>query len=100
MDHRQQKTREVVVTLTNNAERGAADRPGTDASNPRANNLLGHLVRIREAMDDPNATAFRWDMLALAGDPAASEPAWKGSFRGDAFANPDGVRFDPAAACG
>ena len=65
------KTREVVVTLTNNAERGAADRPGTDAANPRANNLLGHLVRWREADDDPAATAFRWDMLALAGDPAA-----------------------------
>jgi secreted PhoX family phosphatase len=91
-----EKTREVVITLTNNTERGAKDRPGTDTANPRANNLLGHIVRWREANDDPTATTFRWDMLALAGNPAASDPAWQGNFKGDAFANPDGVRFDPS----
>ena len=91
-----EKTREVVVTLTNNSERGAVGKPGPDAANPRANNQLGQIVRWRETNDDPAATTFRWDMLALAGDPSAADPAWKGSFAGDAFANPDGVRFDPA----
>ena len=89
-------TRDVVVTLTNNTERGAKDKPGTDAANPRANNLLGQILRWREADGDPTATTFKWEMLALAGNPAATDPAWKGSFTGDAFANPDGVRFDPA----
>ncbi len=89
-------TREVVVTLTNNSERGTKDRPGTDATNPRANNMLGQILRWREANDDPTSTTLRWDMLALAGDPASTDPAWRGSFIGDAFANPDGVRFDPS----
>jgi len=89
-------TREVVVTLTNNAERGAPGRPAPDAANPRANNLTGHIIRWREANDDPTALAFRWDILALAGDPAASDASLKGTFAGDAFANPDGVRFDPS----
>lgn len=90
------RTREVVVTLTNNAERGGKDRPGPDAANPRAGNAYGHLVRWQEAGDDPAATSFRWSVLALAGDPAATDAAAKGSFTGDAFANPDGVRFDPS----
>ena len=89
-------TREVVATLTNNTERGAPGRPPPDAANPRANNLTGHIVRWREANDDPAALAFHWDILALAGDPAASDASLKGSFAGDAFANPDGVRFDPS----
>ncbi len=91
-----EKTREVVVTLTNNTERGASGKPGPDAANPRANNLAGHMVRWREANDDPTSLAFRWDMLAIAGDPSASDPGLRGNFTGDAFANPDGVRFDPS----
>jgi secreted PhoX family phosphatase len=91
-----EKTREVVVTLTNNTERGAADRPRPDAANPRANNLFGHLLRFRESNADPASITFRWDILALAGDPSSSDSASKGNSRGDAFANPDGVRFDPA----
>jgi secreted PhoX family phosphatase len=90
-----ERTREVVVTLTNNVERGDPGKPGPDAANPRARNQLGQIVRWREAGDDPAATTFRWTMLALAGDPAARDPRWKGSHAGDAFAAPDGVRFDP-----
>jgi secreted PhoX family phosphatase len=91
-----ERTREVVVTLTFNSDRGASGRPGPDAVNPRANNLAGHIVRWRETNDDPTALTFRWDILAIAGDPAASDPGLKGNFTGDAFANPDGVRFDPS----
>lgn len=91
-----EKTREVVVTLTNNTDRGASGKPGPDAANPRANNLAGHIVRWREANDDPTSLTFRWDMLVIAGDAAASDPGLKGNFTGDAFANPDGVRFDPS----
>jgi secreted PhoX family phosphatase len=91
-----ERTREVVATLTFNADRGASGRPGPDAVNPRANNLAGHIVRWRESNDDPTSLVFRWDILALAGDPAATNPGLRGSFTGDAFANPDGVRFDPS----
>jgi len=90
-----EQTREVVVTLTYNADRGAKDKPGPDGPNPRVNNQLGQLVRWRETNDDPAATTFRWELLALAGDPSAKDPQWRGNFAGDAFANPDGVRFDP-----
>ncbi len=91
-----EKTREVVATLTNNAERGVAAKPRPNAANPRAANLLGQIIRWREANDDPAALTFRWDMLALAGDPKAADSKWQGNFAGDAFANPDGVRFDPS----
>jgi uncharacterized protein len=91
-----EKSREVVATLTFNSDRGASGRPGPDAANPRANNLAGHIIRWREANDDPTALTFRWNILAIAGDPAATDPGLKGNFTGDAFANPDGVRFDPS----
>ena len=91
-----EKTREVVATLTFNSDRGTSGRPGPDAANPRANNLAGHIVRWRETNDDPTALTFRWDILAIAGDPAATDPGLKGNFTGDAFANPDGVRYDPS----
>ena len=89
-------TREVYATLTNNPDRGKPGKPGTDAANPRAENALGSIIRWREAGGDPAATTFRWDIFALAGDPAAADAKLKGGFSGDAFACPDGVRFDPA----
>ena len=78
-------TKEVYVTLTNNNRRGsnppssnAADgtttaasaRPPVDESNPRANNVYGHILRWREAGGDPAALTFEWDVYLFAGDPA------------------------------
>jgi secreted PhoX family phosphatase len=54
-----QRTREVYCTLTNNSERGAANRPGPDAANPRANNTMGSVIRWREDGDFDGAT-MRW----------------------------------------
>ena len=89
-------THEVYATLTNNPERGKPGNPGPDAANPRAENALGSIIRWREAGNDPAAASFRWDIFALAGDPMAADAKLKGNFSGDAFACPDGVRFDPS----
>lgn len=90
------RTREVVVTLTGNGDRGGSGKPEPDAANPRANNAYGHILRWREAGDDPAATTFRWSILALGGEPPQPDPLRRPDIMGDAFANPDGVRFDPA----
>ena len=87
------QTKEVYVTMTNNTTRGTA--PNTvDAANPRANNVFGHIVRWTEAGGNPAATTFRWNIFALAGDRANSDPTKRGTIRGDAYGSPDGLWFD------
>jgi len=91
-------TRTVYCTLTNNSARGAAGQPGVDAANPRANNVMGQIIRWREGEgregDDFDAPTLRWDHLLLAGDPANARPEARGNVRGDAFACPDGLFLD------
>ena len=88
--------RSVYCTLTNKSARGAAGQPGVDAANPRANNTFGHIIRWREAGDDHAATAFRWDIFVLAGDPLLGNAGKHGNIKGDVFGSPDGLWFDPA----
>jgi secreted PhoX family phosphatase len=88
-------TRWVYCTLTNNASRGAAGQPGVDAANPRANNVMGHIIRWKED-GDHDGTDFEWNHLVLAGDPSNERPEAKGNIKGDLFACPDGIAFDPA----
>jgi secreted PhoX family phosphatase len=83
----------VYCTLTNNSQRGEKDRPGPDAANPRANNVMGQIIQWTED-GDFDATAFRWKHLVLAGDPANQRAAAKGDIRGDVFACPDGLVLD------
>ncbi len=84
-------TGEVYVTLTENPDRGAIEKPDqrnrkkpdADAANPRywldqkaggdpakpveqRGNVNGHIVRIREHGDDAAATTFRWDVFLFA----------------------------------
>lgn len=75
-------TKDVYVSLTHNARRGAEGQPGTDGANPRANNIFGHILRWREEGGDSGALRFRWDIFALAGED-------KG------FGSPDGLWVDP-----
>jgi secreted PhoX family phosphatase len=103
----QPQTGEVFVTLTNNERRGTAPpsrnnpdgttpssaaRPPVDAANPRPVNLYGHILRWREDGGDAAAASFRWDHFALAGDPALQHGS---TIKGDPFASPDGLWFDP-----
>ena len=88
------KTREVYCTLTNNSTRGTDKGPASDASNPRASNVYGHIVRWRERGADPTATAFEWDVFVLAGDPSHTDAGKRGNVKGDVFGSPDGLWFD------
>jgi secreted PhoX family phosphatase len=88
-------TREVYCSLTNNSARGAKDQPGIDAANRRANNIMGSILRWREANQDPTSTTFEWDVFIEAGDSLATEPTHKGNINGDAFGCPDGLWIDP-----
>ncbi len=85
---------EVYCTLTNNSQRGAKDRPGTDRANARGNNVFGQIIRWREMGNDPAAQNFQWDLFAIAGDPQHPDPARRGNIKGDAFGSPDGLWFD------
>ena len=88
------RTKEVYCSLTNNALRGGEGQAPADPANPRANNIFGHIIRWREAGNDPAATRFAWDIFVQAGDPAHPDPARRGTVTGDGFGSPDGLRFD------
>jgi hypothetical protein len=75
------RTQDVYLALTNNDRRGAQGQAAVDPSNPRANNVYGHIVKWREQGGDPTSLKFRWDVFALAGED-----------RG--FGSPDGLAFD------
>jgi uncharacterized protein len=84
----------VCCALTGNDRRGNAGLPGVDAANPRAGNAMGHIIRWHEDGDFDGAT-MRWDHLVLAGDPTQARAELQGNVRGDAFACPDSLVFDP-----
>lgn len=86
-------SRWVYCALTNNSARGNAGQPGVDAANPRAGNVMGHIVRWREA-GDFDGESFEWNHFVLAGDPANERPEARGDIRGDPFACPDGLAID------
>jgi secreted PhoX family phosphatase len=83
----------VYCTLTNNSSRGAKDMPGVDAANPRANNVMGQIIRWQDDRDF-DGTSFKWNHLVLAGDPANERAEAKGNIQGDIYACPDGITFD------
>ncbi len=86
-------TREVYCTLTSNSQRGRPGKPGVDAANPRANNVMGQIIRWREDGDFDGDT-LRWDHLLLAGDQRNERAEAKGNVHGDPFACPDGLMID------
>jgi secreted PhoX family phosphatase len=88
------RSRWVYCTLTNNDQRGTEGRPGVDAANPRAVNTMGHIIRWLED-DEFDGLRFQWNHLVLAGQPQAAREQDRGNVRGDAFACPDGIVFDP-----
>jgi len=98
----------AIATLTNNNRRGTtpassnkADgstaagsaRPPLDAANPRAANNYGHIVTW-SYQRDWTEPSFRWDLFALAGDPA--NPAHGSTIVGDKYGSPDGIYVAPS----
>ena len=84
----------VYCTLTNNSSRGQPGQPAVDAANPRANNVMGQIIRWKDT-GDFSATTMQWNHLVLAGDPANARAEAKGNIKGDIFACADGLAFDP-----
>ena len=87
------KSGQVYCTLTNNSNRGGKDRPGIDAANPRANNVMGNIIRWKEN-GDFDAQTFTWNHFLLAGDPVNERPEARGNIKGDILGCPDGLWFD------
>ncbi len=83
----------VYCTLTNNSQRGTPGKPGVDAANPRANNVMGQIIRWKDENDFDGRT-FEWNHLVLAGDPNNQRADAKGNINGDIYACPDGIAFD------
>ncbi len=93
-------TGKVYVVLTNNNQR---KEDQTNAANPRANNLYGHILEMtppdRDGKPDHGAERFSWDVFIAAGNPG--EPAHKAAYGGELspsgwFACPDNIAFDSA----
>ena len=88
-------TGKVYCVMTSNDRR----RPDeVDKANPRANNQFGHIIELSEANGDHAATAFRWEIFILGGDP--KNPAHGAFYQGrtdvSVMANPDNLAFDGA----
>jgi secreted PhoX family phosphatase len=85
----------VYVMLTNNSKRSADQ---TDAANPRANNLWGHILELAPEGGDHAATTAHWEILVKAGDPAdpAVAALWNPATSAQGwFACPDNCAVDP-----
>lgn len=83
------KSGEVYASLTNNKSRTKAD-----AANPRTKNVYGHIVRWLEDNQDAASKTFSWKVFVMAGNPALDDVDKQGTSHGDAFACPDGLKFD------
>jgi secreted PhoX family phosphatase len=85
--------KKVYLVCTNNSERTIEE---TDKSNPRADNIHGHIIEITEEGDDHAATTFSWEMFALCGDPADGSTYFAGFDQElvSPISAPDNIVFD------
>lgn len=121
---------EVFITMTENPDRGTAGRSGNglpnpllDAANPRywldrktqgkgttvdqKGSVNGHIVRLREAGDDPAATRFVWDIYLFSVQARTDAGLDDAHYRknvnlsglgdGNDHSKPDGCWFSPAS---
>lgn len=81
---------DVYLTLTNNTSRNAST--GTNAANPRLNNVNGHIIRWHDA---PGSNRFQWNVFAFGADAAADADTNRSGLNAlNQFASPDGLAFD------
>jgi uncharacterized protein len=117
-------TGEIYYTLTNNSNR-RLEPTGTqtplDAANPRAytdpfvgdaagnpartngpGNVNGHIIRVKETADSPNATTFTWDVYLFGAEAGASATTvnLSGLTADNDFSSPDGLWFSPTTGIG
>jgi secreted PhoX family phosphatase len=93
-------TNKVYIALTNNSARTSlATDPAEVAANPRLNNRWGHVVEFEEEGGDNAATQFRWELLIVCGDPAATPGTYFAGFDPalvSPISCPDNLDFDDA----
>ena len=81
---------DVYLTLTNNSARKAEQ--GTNAANPRLNNVNGHIIRWHDESDSNN---FKWDIFVFGSDAAGdADTNRSGLTEKNQLASPDGISFD------
>ncbi|MGQ0620964.1 MAG: PhoX family protein [Panacagrimonas sp.] len=104
----------VYLTLTNNSNRRIAPADGQfgiDSPNPRdyqdedsapgnpagGGNRNGHIIRWREAGNDPTATSFTWEIFLFGAEADSSASLVNLSALDDSndFSSPDGLWCDP-----
>jgi secreted PhoX family phosphatase len=90
------RTGRVYAALTNNTDRGAAGKAGTDQANPRSGNKHGQVLELAERDDNPTGTAFDWSLLLVCGDPAAPDSYFAGFDKTQVspISCPDNLDFD------
>lgn len=102
-------TGDIYVTLTNNSDRGKTGttlggKPrGLDPANPRyyndgegnKGNPNGHIIRIREAGQDPTAATFNWDVYLFGAEFGldTNNINISGLTDDNDFSSPDGLWF-------
>lgn len=103
-------TGEVYFTMTNNSNRRLAPTGSQfplDAANPRAytdvkepatqqqGNVNGHIVRVKDAGNEPTATRFTWDVYLFGAESGASPTLvnLSGLTADQDFSSPDGLAF-------
>ena len=100
---------EMYLTLTNNTAEGRTltGPLATDAANPRHyndpkgaaaqyGNPNGHIIRLKEAGNEPAATAFTWDIYLFGADSTEADPAnvnLSGLTTANDLSSPDGLWF-------
>ncbi len=93
---------EGYCCLTNNKNRGVKPNAGGDETavngpNPREKNNYGQIVRWEPVDGNHSSAAFKWDLFAIAGNPAVHSDAYAGSKNvttENMFNSPDGLKFD------
>ncbi|MBN3859973.1 DUF839 domain-containing protein [Neisseriaceae bacterium PsAf] len=84
----------VYCTLTNNVLRGEQNKAGTDAANPRNNNIFGHIMHWQEDKHNPESLSFTWDIFAMGGLLNSTNTNWTTDIETVSFGSPDGLKFD------
>lgn len=81
---------DVYLTLTNNTSRNATT--GTNAANPRLNNVNGHIIRWH---DDAGKNSFQWEIFVFGANAGADPDINRsGLTELNQLASPDGIAFD------
>lgn len=81
---------DVYLTLTNNTSRNATT--GTNAANPRLNNVNGHIIRWH---DDAGKNSFQWEIFVFGSNAGAdADTNRSGLTELNQLASPDGIAFD------